>query len=321
MRVDHVLSEMLQVSRSQAQKLIKSGKVSINGAPLKAKNIVSQHQEIVIIDQVSSDPPAVNPSFLEIDIVFEDEHLLVINKPAGLVVHPGAGTSAPTLIDGILYYLHKSPDQLPGDPARPGIVHRLDKDTSGVMVVAKDTWTHNHLAQQFKDKTNLREYFAILKGRMAEDIIEYESYLYRDPRFRTKYKDMSLEGYQKQASLGQSSANIRYAKSTFYKKKTYGGHISLAQVRLHTGRTHQIRVHAKALKLPIVGDQLYGDCGHWGLSLPVAVRKKLASVKRQMLHARLLGFAHPKTEERLGFEVPFPKDIKEIIDCLETYLK
>lgn len=321
MRADLALSEILQISRSQAQKLIKLGGVKVDGSPIKPKDSVSQNQQIEISHHDIQPSPELNPCFVPLDIVFEDESLIVINKAAGVTVHPGAGTTEPTLIEGVLHYLSKSPEQLPGDVQRPGIVHRLDKDTSGVMVVAKDAKAHEHLAEQFRQKTNLREYFAVLRGRMQDDVTAYKSYLYRDPRHRTRYKSMSLADFEERSKTDKSTANFRFAQTTFFKKKTYGDHISLAQIRLHTGRTHQIRVHAKALKHPIIGDQLYGDGSKWPPSIPGELRSALASAKRQMLHARLLGFTHPITEERLGFEVPFPDDIKELIGRLETHLK
>ena len=177
-RADQALSGLVNISRSQIQKVIKLGQVLRNGSPLKARDLLSQGDEVEVLGLATSEPIGLNPVPMDLDIVFEDESLMVINKAPGVVVHPGAGTKDPTLIEGILHYLQTSAEQMPGEMDRPGIVHRLDKDTSGVMVVAKDEETHRGLAQQFKDKSNLREYVALLKGRMTEDETEVESYLF-----------------------------------------------------------------------------------------------------------------------------------------------
>ena len=315
LRLDHLLSEVGTMSRSQAQKLIKAGGVVLNGQVCRPKDQVAEGDEVRYAREGGAEPKF-EAKFLPLNIVYEDDDLMVINKDAGVVVHPGAGTGGQvTLAEGVAYYLQSSGKQLPGgDALRPGIVHRLDKDTSGAMLIAKSTKALNSLAQQFKDKTNLREYLALLNGKMSQDLAEVETYLHRDPRHRTRYASISLEDFE--ALEEAQKKGYKYAKSTFYHRTSFANGVSLVQVRLSTGRTHQIRVHSKVLKLPIIGDDTYGQPVQLASDFPAKAKKALQGVNRQMLHAKKLGFTHPTTGEKLGFEVPLPEDFRQVLEVL-----
>ena len=316
-RLDHIVSESSGMSRSQAQKLIKSGAVLLNGQPCRPKDSPKPGDKLQFVG-ASVLGPTFEAKYLPLNIVYEDDDVLVINKEAGIVVHPGAGTSnATTLIEAVAYYLQsKGAETLPGDELRPGVVHRLDKDTSGAMIVAKSLKALNSLSQQFKDKSNLREYVALVDGVMTEDVNEVETYLYRDPRHRTRYTSMSVESFE---ALDDSKKHgFKLAKSTFYHRRTFGNRLSLVQVRLSTGRTHQIRVHSKILKMPIVGDDTYGHPVQLPHDFPQEAKVALQGVKRQLLHAKKLGFTHPTTGKKLGFEIPLPEDFKNILETLTS---
>ncbi|SME93086.1 RluA family pseudouridine synthase [Pseudobacteriovorax antillogorgiicola] len=322
-RLDEFVAENLDISRSQAQKLIKTGRILIEGQPSRPKDTVKEGQEIWLYSDALPSGPTFRPAPLDLSIVYEDEDLMVLNKAAGVVVHPGAGTGdQTTLIEGIVHYLNlgqKGAVTLPGESLRPGIVHRLDKDTSGVMVVAKNSTALASLASQFKEKTNLREYVALVDGFMTEEAIEVQSYLYRDPRHRTRYKSLAVEDYK--ALDEENRQGYKYAKSNFFRRRSYGRRFSLVQVRLDTGRTHQIRVHSKLLRMPILGDDTYGQKLQFPPDFPGVAKKAIAGIKRQMLHAKKLGFTHPRTGKKLGFEVPLPEDFKQVVAELESIMR
>ena len=316
-RLDHFASDRLELSRSQCQKLIKEGKIGIEGQKSRPKDPVKAG------DRVWYDRDSHVQGFqakpLDFKIVYEDKDLIVVNKDPGIVVHPGAGNTGTTLIEGVAHYLQKEGVALPGDELRPGIVHRLDKDTSGVMVIAKNSKAMNSLADQFKDKSNLREYVALVDGKLSEDVLDVESYLFRDPRHRTRYSSITVNDFE--AIEEQKKHSYRYAKSTFFRRRTYVNRISLVQVRLSTGRTHQIRVHAKSLNMPILGDDTYGHKPQFPSDFPQVVKKAVSKIPRQMLHAKKLGFVHPTTGEKLGFEVPLADDFKSVLDELEPHVE
>lgn len=316
-RLDVFLAQSLpDVSRSQVKKWLDAGLVRRAEKAARASEVIQEGDvislpETVVLPSTSKLRPAQMP----LTIYFEDEHVIVLEKPKGLVVHPGAGTTDPTLVEGILYHLGERAARDAGDSAalRPGIVHRLDKDTSGVMVVAKTEKAHRILAQQFQDKTNLREYLALLNGAMREPEITYESYLYRDPNNRLRYASLP-----KGDEPPPEGDQYRYAKSLFIRQTVYNDRLTLARVRLFTGRTHQIRIHARELKLPVVGDQMYGQSFQLPQTFSGATRQRLALVHTQMLHARVLGFIHPETGQKLAFESPLPVDFREVLATLNN---
>ncbi len=324
-RLDVFLAQALpRFSRSALHRLIKAGDVKVNGIVAKASYKIEfgDKLELESLPPETLLPDDLVPIAYPLDILFEDDSLIVINKPAGLIVHPGAGTRGkPTLVAAVLGHLglRKSAD-LPGEEGRPGVVHRLDKDTSGAIVVAKTASAHRHLAAQFKNKTNLREYVALLNGAMDQENIEIESYLYRDPRNRTRFTSMSAEEYARKDVEGEDLQSYRYAKTNFSCRKVYGLKLTLALIRLTTGRTHQIRVHAKTLGWPVVGDAVYGpEVVRLPPSFPEPIRQAIEDVSRQLLHARRLGFEHPETGQKLAFEAPIPQDFRAVLELLEKH--
>lgn len=325
-RIDSYLSIRLQdLSRTKIQKLISAGQILLNGKECSTKAKVSSGDKIEISGSLDSffqsESYTLKPVKIDFQILYEDEHLIVINKPAGLVVHPGAGTRDPTLVDGLLYHYKNSSefiekfDDGSGTNLRPGIVHRLDKDTTGAIVCAKTSKVAEGLAKQFFEKSNLREYVALLDGVMKEPENIIESYLYRDPRNRQRFASMSKEEFQSVDE--EKTGSYKYAKSQFSKKKVYNERLTLATIKLYTGRTHQIRVHARKLKMPVIGDQVYNSTINLPNNFPDPIKNVLRGLKRQMLHARLLGFKHPITGKMMGFEAPLPDDFRKIINLLE----
>lgn len=317
-RLDIWLAANLEgVSRAKIQRMIAAGDVQVNGCQARAKD------RLMVGDVVSVRPEAPRPLLLEpvkmdLKVLYEDEHIIVIDKPAGLSVHPGAGDTGPTLVQGLLYHVGDMglgrPQSDYEDPLanlRPGIVHRLDKDTTGVMVCAKSDRAHADLARQFQDKQTLRrEYGALLDGCLKQAEIIQESWLKRDPIARVSF-----------ASSTQAMPGARYAKSHFRVEEVFQGRLCLVRVRLYTGRTHQIRVHAKDLGAPIVGDLVYHRRTVLPASFPPSIRQAVAAISRQMLHARVLAFSHPLTHKDMCFESDYPSDFKGVLDLLRRDVK
>jgi 23S rRNA pseudouridine1911/1915/1917 synthase len=245
--------------------------------------------------------PGARAEAIPLSILYEDPHLLVVDKPAGMVVHPGAGNYSGTLVNALL---HHCPD-LPGigGVLRPGIVHRLDKDTSGVLVVAKDDVTHRGLSEQFKKHTPTRRYIGIVFGRLADEG-QVSASIGRHPADRKKMSARPKKGREAQ---------------THWKVLRRFGRFDLVEFRLTTGRTHQIRVHLSSIGHPILGDPLYGGRKRMAGVEPLSLRRGLQRLKRQALHARSLGFTHPVTGERLEFSSPIPEDLEEAIRFLEKW--
>ena len=263
-------------SRARIQDLIKSGHVTLNGVAVKASARLRAGDAITL-----HEPPAVVtetvPEDIALDVIFEDADLIVINKPAGLVVHPAAGNWTGTLVNALLHHCHGLSSI--GGEQRPGIVHRLDKETSGCLVVAKNDVAHQSLAKQFAGREVTKIYLALAAGRFARKSGAIEAPIGRHPVQRKKMT-VSLAGRGR-------------ASKTGYRVLCELPAGTLVECTLHTGRTHQIRVHLKHLGHPVLGDEVYGRRGGFA---------------RQMLHAWRLGFAHPRTGERLNFESPIPPD-------------
>ncbi len=325
--------------------MIRAGEVLLNGAPAKTGATLSVNDLIQVEEPVLPEAQTLTPVDIPLEIIFEDESLIVVNKPAGLSVHPGAGTKEPTLVEALLHHtggrLATAAAHVPastaaglsgdetgedGDPAttlRPGIVHRLDKDTTGAIVVAKTEAAHRGLAAQFQARTNLRQYIGLLDGRMPEAETVVEGWLRRDPRHRTRFVAVAVgEGVTKRGVMqGQDDERpgMRWAKTLFRREKTYAGRLTLASMKLFTGRTHQIRVHAQAMGLPVVGDPAYPPTRPRLAKVAPQIASLLEPVKRQLLHAWLLGFKHPETGEDLRFEAPLPADFQHILAVLEQF--
>lgn len=328
-RLDVYLSKALSgISRNKAQEMIEAGFVSVNGAAVNSKFQVKEG-DIISYKLPPIAQHALEPVSMPLDIIFEDEHLLVLNKPAGIAVHPGAGEKGATLVHGLLFHCKKlgrgavAEEDDPEAYERPGIVHRLDKDTTGVMVVAKSDAVHAHLSKQFHDKTNFRQYVALMNGPFPEGDWVRDSYLYRDPRERTRFASMDVNVYEhkKQREGVDDLPGYRFARTVFKREALYGGLISLVSLKLHTGRTHQIRLHASDLGCPVLGDQTYGKppviMGRSVFS--PELEAMIASIERQMLHAWVLGFTHPVTEKWLQFEASLPDDFAKLVKLLEAY--
>lgn len=282
-------------SRGSLQKLIKEGHVSVNGAAAKPR------YEPKLGDTIEIQWPEVKdlevlPQDISLDILFEDEHLIVINKPAGIVVHPAAGHSEGTVVNALLFHCGNELSGI-GGVARPGIVHRLDQDTSGCLVVAKNDPTHKNLVEQFASRETKKFYRAIAIGDLTAGMVkEVNEPIGRHPVNR---KMMSV--------LPSSNKSAREAKTTFLCERSAQG-LSLIQAQIFSGRTHQIRVHAKYIGVPILGDSLYGDRQNRRIAKTTNIK-----ANRQMLHAWKLGFIHPVSKKEMGFQAPEPKDFSDLV--------
>lgn len=273
-RIDRVITDhFADVTRSQADKWLHLGLVTVNGKTVKASYKVAEDDQLLI---AAPEPTVLSarPQDIPLDIVYEDDDVLVVNKPQGMVVHPAPGHPDGTLVNGLMYHTTLSPIN---GVLRPGIVHRIDKDTSGLLMVAKTALAHQGLAAQLKDKTTTREYLAIVHGNIKEDTGTIDAPLGRDPKDRKKHAVV---------------AGGRHAVTHFAVVERFGTY-TLVRCRLETGRTHQIRVHMAYIKHPVAGDPLYGP-------------KHTLPGNGQYLHAATLGFTHPVTGKRLEFAAPLP---------------
>ncbi len=294
-------------SRSRLQKLIENGDVLVNGKEAKASYKLREGDEIDV--DLTEEPVArFEPEDIPLDIVFEDEFLAVINKPAGMVVHPGAGVRSGTLANAIAHHfkfnipdskLSESGTWDPGSGIRVGIVHRLDKDTSGLILVAKDEQTHEALAEQFRDRTVQKKYVALVHGNIAENSGKIERPIARDRWHRTK---MTV------------AANGRHALSLWKVRERFEK-FTLLEVDIKTGRTHQIRVHLASINHPVVGDATYSE-GRDNTIANAEVRKAIEKLNRFFLHSQRLTFTHPNTGERLTFTSELPTELAQLLKLL-----
>ena len=286
-RIDKFLAQKLDKSRSLVQKLIKDELVLVNGEVVKTNYSVADGDEIDVKQLDVVDNTNIIPQPMDLDIVYEDDDLLVINKPSGLVVHPAPGHYQDTLVNGLLAYSNKLSD-INGE-FRPGIVHRIDKDTSGLLVVCKNNESHEELANQLSDKTLFRQYLAIVHGEIEEDEGEIIAPIGRDPRDRVK--------------MAVVAKNSKEAQTNFKVLERYD-HYTLVSCNLLTGRTHQIRVHFDFINYPLVGDPLYGI-------------KPTIDTKGQALHAYKLGFIHPRSGEYMEFEAKPPQEFVNTLNQIK----
>lgn len=296
-RLDKVASAIFTgFSRSLLQTWINLGDLRVNGAPQKSKYRVKSG-DMLTLDTVIESHSDDQPEDIPIDVVYIDDDVIVINKPAGLVVHPGAGNRTGTLVNALLYHY---PDnaQLP----RAGLVHRIDKDTSGLLVVARTKLAQLALTTQLKDKSVYRHYQCVVMG-VPNDILHHkhiELPIARHPRERTK---MAVQ------------EGGRDAVTHIVEARALGVYCSLLDVHLKTGRTHQIRVHLSHIGYGLIGDKVYGTPVRAGL--PANVRTTIKNFPRQALHAYALGFIHPKTRQQMRFSVPIPDDMRTLITALQ----
>jgi 23S rRNA pseudouridine1911/1915/1917 synthase len=295
-RVDQVVAEFCaQYSRSQLQKWIKSGNVLINGKTRKCKDKLAGEEEIEV-SPVLVERTASLAEKIDLDVVYEDDDIIIINKPAGLVVHPGAGNTHGTLMNGLLAH---NPDQV--TLPRAGIVHRLDKDTTGLMMVAKTLQAHSNLVEQLQQREVKREYLALVSTEVISGAT-IEANIARNPRDRKKMTVCD-------ESVG------KYA-ITHYRIEQKMPNFTLLRVHLETGRTHQIRVHLSWKRMPIVGDRTYAGRLKVPAGLDDDMRTKVQKFNRQALHATRLTITHPETGELMSWQVPMPTDMQEMVDAL-----
>ncbi len=288
-RLDVFLSARLGVTRSAAKKLLDGGHITVGGKAVKASRPVNAGEEVVaeIPDPETLD---LTPQDIPVDIVYEDEDIAVVNKPQGLTVHAGSGNLSGTLVNALLYRLN-SLSSING-VVRPGIVHRIDKDTSGLLVVAKNDAAHLSLSAQIAEKTCRREYLALCEGIFKEDTGRIETYIGRSPSDRVKMAVVPKE-------------KGKYALTEYEVQARYAEGFTLARFRLYTGRTHQIRVHCRHIGHPVVGDPVYGS------------KKQKFHLAGQLLHACRLELTHPRTGERMSFEAPLPAYFTDVLSRLE----
>jgi 23S rRNA pseudouridine1911/1915/1917 synthase len=312
-RLDAFLAEHIDGwSRSRLQRLIENGDVLVNDKEVKASYKLRKGDEIDI--DLTEEPTArFEPENIPLDIVFEDEHLAVINKPAGMVVHPGAGVSSGTLANAIAWHFKSEPPVVTGGfkepienpsltrngPDRIGIVHRLDKDTSGLIVIAKDEQTHEALAEQFRLREVFKSYVAFVHGVISENSGKIDRPIARDRWHRTK---MTVAANGRQA-LSLWKVRARYEKFT------------LLEVEIKTGRTHQIRVHLASINHPVVGDATYNE-GRDNTIANNEIKKTVETLGRFFLHAERLEFSHPQTGEKMEFVQPLPTELEDLLKLL-----
>lgn len=305
-RLDVYLANSVEnATRSRIQKLIKAGLVTVNGRIAKANHIVTPFDVIELTIPMTPRPEETEPEDIPLDIIYEDDYLLLVNKSPGMVAHPALGNFSGTLVNALLHHTQKLSSL--NQPGRPGIVHRIDKDTSGLLLVAKDEWTHAQLAKQFYHHTIIREYWAVCWGIFREKKGEVIANITRSSKDRKVFTTSPAEG--------------KHAH-TFYEVIEEYEFASLVKLHLKTGRTHQIRVHMSSINHPIFGDPVYGGRKIvYGSELPKMknrVDNLLDIMPRQALHAKTLGFIHPRTKEQVFFDSELPEDINLLIEKLKV---
>lgn len=288
-RIDKFLPTKLNKSRTEVQNLLKNEKVLVNGKLVKASFILKE-QDIIEVELIEAVNSTIEKKNIALDIVYEDKDVVVINKPSGMVVHPANGHYDDTMVNALMYHCDDL-STINGE-IRPGIVHRIDKDTSGLLVACKNDYAHNHIAKQLKDKTTIRKYIAIVYGTFDHLYGKIDAPILRDPANRLKMA--VVEG-------GKEAV-------THFRVLEKLGDYSLLELRLETGRTHQIRVHMAYINHPVLGDPLYGP-------------KKKASEFGQYLHAKSLGFIHPTLNKEMIFEVEPPIEFINKLEELRNLVK
>lgn len=285
----YISSQIEELSRNYAQQIIESGCVSVNGKEELSKKAKVKSGDSIEIDYPEPETLNVEPQDIPIEIVYEDDDVIVVEKPRGMVVHPSPGNFDGTLVNALMYHCGDTLSSINGT-IRPGIVHRIDKDTSGLLMIAKNNIAHESLAAQLKEHSCTREYTALVYDNIREDELTVDRPIGRDEKNRLR-----------RAVFG---SNPKEAVTHIRVVKRYGKY-TLVKARLETGRTHQIRVHMSYIKHPLVGDELYGP------------KKQTLPVKGQMLHAGVLGFLHPTTGEYMEFRSELPEYFTEILDRLD----
>ena len=300
-----LVSKLEGYSRTQIKTLILNGNVCLDEKEIKDPSYITKENENYFINIILKQETKHSAENIDLNIIFEDEDLIVINKPPNLVMHPAPGNESGTLVNALMHYTNNQLSSL-DDSARPGIVHRLDKDTSGILVVAKNNNVHINLAEQFKEHTISRRYKAIVWG--TPDNQSIEGYIERNRKNRKKMS-LNNKGFGK------------YSKTDIKLEKTFGI-ASLVDCHLHTGRTHQIRLHLTSRNSPIIGDKIYGKSKINQFGKDKNTFNKfmiLKNFERQALHAYHLGFDHPTSKKRMNFDIEIPEDFKNLIELLLKY--
>lgn len=297
-RVDRVLAQLYpSYSRAKLSGWLKEGSIRINQQPYSPDRKVIGGEEITFSEPLPAEPVAHRPQAIPLDVLFEDDHLLVLNKPAGLTVHPGAGNPEGTLLNALL---HHDPvfETLP----RAGIIHRLDKDTTGALIVAKSLMAHTACIRQMQARHIQRQYLALVYGHVRAGQTIHTHYG-RDPRNRLKMAVLT----QGKEAITEFSVLKRYTLT------------SLLQVKLHTGRTHQIRVHMAHIRHPLVGDPLYTTRAYLKSGPHTDCHEQFSQLQRQALHAQQLSLTHPVTGEAMSWTAPIPSDLQALLTFLEQH--
>ena len=305
-RIDKFLMDHLgDTSRNRIQKAAEAGCIRVDGRPVKSNYKVKPLEVVTLVLERPKRDWEIVPEDIPLDITYEDDQLMVINKPAGLVVHPGCGNYSGTLVNALAWHLRDNPDFDPNDPD-VGLVHRIDKDTSGPLVIANTPEAKTHLCHQSFVKTTRRQYNALVWGSFPEDEGRIEGNIGRDPKDRLR-----MACFPPESEVGKPAV-------THYRVLERFGHVTLVECRLETGRTHQIRVHMRHIGHPLFNDERYGGDqilrGDTSASYRAFIHNCFALCPRQALHARTLGFVHPVTGEEMFFTSPLPQDMQALIE-------
>lgn len=312
LRVDKFMCEKLpHSSRNRIQRAADSGFVHVNDRPVKSNYKVRAGDVVTLMLDRPRHDSTIEPEEMPLDIVYEDDQLMVVNKPAGLVVHPGAGNFHGTLVNAIAWHMKDVPSYDPNNP-EVGLVHRIDKDTSGLLVVAKTPEAKTSLSVQFFNKTTHRSYNALVWGHFTEDEGRIEGNIARDPKDRLRMTVMAPD-----SGIGKPAV-------THYRVIERFGYVTLIECILETGRTHQIRAHMKHIGHPLFGDERYGGCeilrGNRSTSYRAFIQNCFKLCNRQALHARTLGFVHPKTHQQMDFTSDLPTDLEALIEKWRAFV-
>ena len=286
-RIDIYLNELLDLSRTTIQKMCETGHIKVNNNTIKSSYKVKLG-DIIIVEMMPVEPMSAKPQKMDLDIVYEDDDIIVVNKANGVVVHPAVGNPSNTLVNGLIYHSNQLSD-INGE-FRPGIVHRIDAYTTGLLVIAKNNQAHENLAKQLEMKKTHRKYVALVWGVINEDTGTIDAPIGRDQNNRKK---MTVTDINAKEAITHFKVLERYDKAT------------LIECQLETGRTHQIRVHMNYIKHPIINDPVYGNY-------------PIINDFGQCLHAQELGFIHPKTKKYMEFSTPLPKGMLEIINMFKN---
>ena len=311
-RIDKYLAEHMQhSSRNRIQTAAAAGCIQVNGRPVKSNYKIRPLDVITLMLDHPKHDSSIQPEEIPLDIVYEDDDVMVVNKPAGMVVHPGAGNFNGTLINAVAWHLRALESSDANDP-QVGLVHRIDKDTSGLLVVAKTPDAKTSLGKQFFNKTTHRAYNALVWGNLSDDTGRIEGNITRDPKDRLRMKVVAPD-----SGIGKPAV-------THWRVLERFGYTTLVECVLETGRTHQIRAHMKAIGHPLFGDERYGGTeilwGQRSSTYKAFVRNCLAVCPRQALHAKTLGFVHPRTGQQMDFDSQWPADFAALIDKWRQYI-